>query len=116
MSTTTTVTTSLTTIAEIQSQYAEFLGFAIVNGATALNAFQVEAQVSAAAPWVPIKTTGYTDAWGTSPAWATANLTTLGASGEAVLAVLGKHWQRVRLRASVASGTSDVTVYASAGA
>jgi len=116
ISATTAVGTSLETIAEVSSSISEFLGFQIVNGATALNAFQVQARMGASAPWVTIQSGNFTDATGFSPTWATAELATLGDSASAILYVLGKHAYDIRLRASVAAGTSSVTVYSNAGA
>jgi hypothetical protein len=116
MSSTITVGTSLTTLIQANARYSEFLGFQITNGDTAFNAFQVQARMEDGLDWVAIKSSGFTDATGFSPAWATAELATLGTSTSAILYVLGKHPWEVRLQASVASGTSSVVVSANSGA
>jgi hypothetical protein len=113
---TTVVGTSLTTIAQTNAKFAEFLAFQIANGATAFNAFQVQARAETTAPWVVIKDSSYTSSAGFTPAWATAELATLAISGNAILYVLGKHAFEIRLQASVASGTSTVIVYSNSGA
>jgi hypothetical protein len=106
----TTVTTSLTTLITLDSYEPEIIGFQIENGATALNACVLEARVSSDTNnWVelPISTSASAP-W---PAFSTTDLTSLTSSAKAILAVAGQHWYQVRLRASVASSTSNVTVY-----
>lgn len=70
---TTVVGTSLTTIAQNNAKFAEFLAFQIANGATAFNAFQVQARAETTAPWVVIKDSSYTSNAGFTPAWAVIN-------------------------------------------
>jgi len=110
---TTSVGTSLTAIALVPARFSNLITFQIINGATALNAFQVQARNAGGdTPWVTLQSTDPT----TNPGWgirATANLVTLASSGNAMLSIPGGFFE-IRLMSSVASGTSDVTVYGSA--
>ena len=108
---TTTVGTSLTTLLEFTVTGAEYLGFQIENGSgAALNAFIVQARVSINSDnWVTIPIS--TDAASPWPFYSTTTLAALTTDAQAVLAGVGRHWAQVRLQASVASGSTDVTVY-----
>lgn len=113
MSFTTSVGTTLTAIATVPNRFSTLTTFQIINGATAFNAFQVQARNGGGdTPWVVLQSTDPTS----NPAWgirASANLVTLASSGNAMLSIPGG-FAEVRLMASVASGTSTVTVHASA--
>lgn len=115
MPATTAVGTTLTSIAKIRSCHYEFLGFQIINGDVPLNAFEVQGRMHPEGAWVTLKNGSFTQVTGFAPAWATTELATLGAGVSALLYVLGKHTWEIRLRASVASGTSSVMVYANYG-
>jgi hypothetical protein len=108
--------TALTTIATVPGRFAEFIGFQIANDGAAFNAFQVQARMGPSASWVILKSSDFTAASGFSPAWATAELATLGDGSEALLYVLGKHPYEIRLQASIASGSTEVTVIGNSGA
>ena len=112
---TTTVGTSLTTVLQMTVTGAEYLGFQIENSSdAALNAFEVQARVSnASSNWVTLSIS--TDAASPWPFYSTTDLTALGTSTNAILAGVGRHWAEIRLQASVASGTTELTVYPTGG-
>lgn len=108
---TTTVSDSLTTLLEFTVTGAEYLGFQIENGSgAALNDFEVQARVSTNSDnWVTLAIS--TDAASPWPFYSTTDLTALSTNTQAILAGVGRHWAQIRLQASVASGTTELTVY-----
>jgi hypothetical protein len=113
--TTVTVGDSLTTVLEMTVTGGEYLGFQIENGTgAALDAFEVQVRVSNLSDnWVSIPIS--TDQSAPWPFFSTSDLTSLGTSTNAILAGVGRHWAQIRLQASVASGTTEITVYATGG-
>lgn len=104
--------TSLTTIATVPAKFAGLLSFQIENltGGANFNAFSIQARNNAGADnWIVLQSTDPTS----SPAFgirATVNLVTLATGSRALLTIPGG-FHEIRLRASVASGTTDVVVY-----
>ena len=108
---TTTVTTSLTTIATIPSRFAKSVGIQIANTGANLNAFIIQGRCGPDAAWVVLQATDPTS----SPRWgivASSNLVTLatGSNGLFTMPIAGFH--EIRVQASVASGTTEVTTSA----
>jgi hypothetical protein len=121
MATVTEVGTSLTTIYESVAGFSEYLGFKVENDdGAALNAFQFQVKMSkidtddsTAETWESI--TISTDLASPWPVASTTDLTSLGTDSVGSLMAVGRHWAQIRLQASVASGTTNVTVYATGG-
>jgi hypothetical protein len=110
-----TVGTSLTTLLIQECNGLEYLGFQVENSSdSALNAFEVQARVSSASSnWITLPiSTEPASPW---PFYSTADLTTLTTSAQAILVGVGRHWSQVRLQASVAAGTTELTVYPTGG-
>lgn len=106
-----TVGTTLTTLVEFNGA-KEYLGVKIVNGDTAFDAFEFQVKMTDidGEPWTSIAiSTDFSSPW---PVSSTVDLTTLTSSATGILLAVGKHWTKARVQASVASGTSDVDVYA----
>ena len=106
-----TVGTTLTTLVEFNGA-KEYFGVKVVNGGTAFNAFEFQVKMTEidAEPWTSIPiSTDFSSPW---PVSSTVDLTTLTSSATGILLAAGKHWVKARIQASVASGSSDVDVYA----
>lgn len=114
MATTTTVGTSLTTIAEIGTGFSDRIGIQVGNtGATAFNAFQLQGTIDGT-NWIALST----DAGGFStPVMplrrAIGAPVTLAGGASAILLLDGGYYQRIRLQASVGSGSTTAVVSAS---
>lgn len=113
MATTTTVETALATIFDIGTGFSDRIGIQVSNtGATALNAFQLQGSIDGTT-WVALAT----DAGGFSTPLLPLRRTigapvTLAGGATAQLLLNGGYYQRLRLRASVASGTTTTAVTA----
>jgi hypothetical protein len=108
--TTTTVGTTLTTIATLDTGRSDRIGVAVTNGATAFNAFQLQGTIDGTT-WVTLAS----DAGGFSTPVlpmrrCLGSPVTLAGGAVATLLIDGGYFRQIRLQASVASGTSVVTV------
>jgi len=108
--TTTTVGTTLTTIATLDTGRSDRIGVTVTNGDTAFNAFQLQGTIDGTA-WIALAS----DAGGFSTPLLPLRRcigTTVTLAGGAVATLLldGGYFRQLRLQASVASGTSVVTV------
>ena len=113
MATTTTIETTLVTLAEIGTGFSDRVSIQISNtGATALNAFQLQGSIDGTT-WVSLAT----DAGGFSTPLiplrrAIGAPVTLAGGATSQLILDGGYYQRLRLRASVGSGSTTVMVAA----
>ena len=109
--TTTTIETTLVTLVDIQTGFSDRIGIQVSNtGATALNAFQMHGSIDGTT-WVALAT----DAGGYSTPLLPLRRTigapvTLAGGATAQLLIDGGYYQRLRLRASVASGSTTAAV------
>jgi hypothetical protein len=113
MTTTTTVGTSLTTIATLETGYSDRIGLQVTNsGDTAFNAFQLQGSINGTT-WVALAT----DAGGFSTPVMPLRRTigapvTLAAGATAQLLIDGGYYKSLRVQASVASSTTTAVTVA----
>lgn len=105
-----TVSTSLTTVLEVFVSEGRTMGIQVVNGATALNAFQVQMSFTPSGAYQTILSAAGDYTTPAEPLLkASGNLTTLGISTTGWLMLNVRHAAKIRIQASVAAGSSDVT-------
>lgn len=107
---TTTVGTTLTTIATLDAGRSDRIGVTVTNGDTAFNAFQLQGTIDGTT-WIALAS----DAGGFSTPLlplrrCIGTPVTLAGGAVATLLLDGGYFRQLRLQASVASGTSVVTV------
>lgn len=113
-----TVGTSLTDVTEICLLDAQQVGLQVSNlGAVALNALEVQVKFGCdpqSVPWqILLQTSTDYDPTGNKDALvqASGDLTVLGAGEDAWLAINTGHYGRMRIRASVSTGTTDLRLH-----